>query len=134
MVDVSIPRCKALQIHAHLFDLGVADLGSRNRRHLAEPLADDLDEFTQFLLERHQRRALTAAGFGAVTLFTDACVWRLGIVATTPTAVSFRGRFGHAVHTEACHEGPSTQGGHEPYCHWILNASCPCREMLAADG
>jgi hypothetical protein len=98
-----------------LFDLGVADLGSGQRRHLAETLPHDLDEFCQFFLEGHERRSLAAAGFGTVTLFADARVWRFGIVGGTRTILSSVRRCGEHVHTEACHEHPAARRRHERF-------------------
>src|SRR6516225_8651050 len=90
MVDVSIPRCEAPQIRAHLFDLGVADLGSRERRHLSDPLPDDLVEFRRLFLERHERWSLTASPLGTMTRFADAGVWRLGIADRACTGLRTR--------------------------------------------
>ena len=75
-----------------------------------------------------------------MTRFADAGVRRFGIVADMRAALPSRRRLAGTGHAKACHERTAARGCRERpdvscrYCHWILNASCPCREMLAAEG
>jgi hypothetical protein len=60
---------KALQVGVNLRNLRVGDLRTRQPGHQPHTLAHDRNQIRQILLERHQRRSLTAARTGPMARF-----------------------------------------------------------------